>query len=210
MWPLLVCSVALFGLLLDRVCAFSLARGPTRALTEELELRLRAGDLEDALSVAASTRGPFARVAMRVLREALGPTQRADAARSEALAIERPPLERNLGWLRAIAALAILFGLLGTITGLNVGFTCVANADATSKAAALAKGISESMNCSAFGLLLATVALAGYFALRYAIDARLNALAAESRTIVNLLVTYRARIRFCGLRPQVEAMGYRR
>jgi len=57
---------------------------------------------------------------------------------------------------------ATLMGLLGTITGLIRSFAAVANADAATKAAELTKGISEAMNCTAFGLLVAVPAVLLY------------------------------------------------
>lgn len=206
---LLLCSVFTVALVLERAVMLVRTRGPSRALTDAIEVRLRAGDLADALSLAMTTRGACARVAARILREALGPPARAEAAREEALANERPPLERNVSWLAALAGLATLSGLFGTVTGLDLGFGTV-SPDATSRAVMLANAMSKAMNCTAGGLLITLVALVGYFALRGAVSARLTALGAESQAIVNMLVTYRARIRWLDRRPPVESFGYRR
>jgi biopolymer transport protein ExbB/TolQ len=68
---------------------------------------------------------------------------------------EVPMIEKRIGLLAVIGNVATLMGLLGTITGLISSFAAVANADAATKAAELTKGISEAMNCTAFGLIVA-------------------------------------------------------
>ena len=57
---------------------------------------------------------------------------------------------------------ATLTGLLGTITGMIHSFAAVAFANPAEKAALLAQGISEAMNCTAYGLIVAIPALLGY------------------------------------------------
>lgn len=74
-----------------------------------------------------------------------------DAASLEVI----PKLERRLSYLSLIANLATLLGLLGTISGLIGAFSAIALADPAQRQAILAKGISEAMNCTAFGLLTA-------------------------------------------------------
>ena len=51
--------------------------------------------------------------------------------------------------------MSTLLGLLGTVIGLISAFTAVAQADPAEKAALLSQSISVSMNCTAFGLMVA-------------------------------------------------------
>jgi hypothetical protein len=73
----------------------------------------------------------------------------------EASLREIPRIEKRTAFLAMLANVAMLAGLLGTIVGLIICFGAVATADPSEKATMLAKGISESMNCTAFGLLTA-------------------------------------------------------
>jgi biopolymer transport protein ExbB/TolQ len=68
---------------------------------------------------------------------------------------EVPRLSRRLGYLATFANVATLAGLLGTIYGLQQSFASLAVADAAEKAALLAAGISQAMNTTAFGLIVA-------------------------------------------------------
>jgi biopolymer transport protein ExbB/TolQ len=61
-----------------------------------------------------------------------------------------------------LANIATLLGLLGTISGLISSFAAAAKIDPSQKAELLAKGISEAMNCTAYGLIVAIFALIMY------------------------------------------------
>jgi biopolymer transport protein ExbB/TolQ len=66
-----------------------------------------------------------------------------------------PTLEKRTGYLSMLANISTLIGLLGTISGLITSFAGAAKADPNQKATLLASGISEAMNCTAFGLCIA-------------------------------------------------------
>ncbi|OFZ21515.1 MAG: hypothetical protein A2X94_08995 [Bdellovibrionales bacterium GWB1_55_8] len=66
-----------------------------------------------------------------------------------------PKLERRLSYLALIANIAVLLGLLGTVTGLIKSFAAIALADPAQRQAILSAGISEAMNATAFGLVTA-------------------------------------------------------
>ena len=66
-----------------------------------------------------------------------------------------PHLEKRTHYLATFANLATLLGLLGTVSGLIHAFTAVATANPAEKANLLAASISEAMNCTAFGLMVA-------------------------------------------------------
>jgi len=66
-----------------------------------------------------------------------------------------PHLEKRTHYLATFANLATLLGLLGTVNGLIHAFTAVATANPAEKANLLAASISEAMNCTAFGLMIA-------------------------------------------------------
>ncbi|MFP4014424.1 MAG: MotA/TolQ/ExbB proton channel family protein [Chitinispirillaceae bacterium] len=68
----------------------------------------------------------------------------------------------RLNYLTLFANIATLLGLLGTITGLQLSFSSLANVEATKKAAMLANGISQAMITTAFGLIVAVPCMAAY------------------------------------------------
>ena len=70
-----------------------------------------------------------------------------------------PPLSRRLPYLNMLANVSTLLGLLGTIFGLITAFSAVDAADPSQRSAFLARGISEALNTTAFGLIVAVPTL---------------------------------------------------
>ncbi len=58
---------------------------------------------------------------------------------------------------------AVVFGFLGAVLGMMVTYGGVAGVDPSMKATLLARGISESMNCTAFGLAVVPAWLLPFF-----------------------------------------------
>jgi biopolymer transport protein ExbB/TolQ len=75
---------------------------------------------------------------------------------------EIPKIERRVGLLAMLSNVATLVGLLGTVTGMIGAFATVANVSPSEKATLLANAISEAMNCTAFGLVVAIPLLAAF------------------------------------------------
>jgi biopolymer transport protein ExbB/TolQ len=84
------------------------------------------------------------------------------ARMDEALSNEIHNIDRNTGFLGMFGNVATLLGLLGTITGMIHSFAAVASANPADRATMLSRGISEAMNCTAFGLIVAIPALVAF------------------------------------------------
>lgn len=76
-------------------------------------------------------------------------------AMGEGLLEAMPRLEVRTGYLAMLANVATLLGLLGTIIGLIMAFTAVADADPAEKSRLLSQSISVAMYTTAFGLIAA-------------------------------------------------------
>jgi len=116
----------------------------------------------EALTVCEETPGPVAAVVKAALLHA---DDDADTMRfhvQEAAIVELPALERRLGSIAAVAQVAPLVGLLGTVLGFITTFVAFERDYAT--ASVLAKGMWQSLLCTAGGLMLAIPAhLAHHF-----------------------------------------------
>lgn len=80
----------------------------------------------------------------------------------EASIYQVPRFTKRLNYLSLFANIATLLGLLGTISGLQLSFSSLVSVEASKKAAMLAKGISEFMTCTAFGLIVAVFCMVFY------------------------------------------------
>ncbi len=87
------------------------------------------------------------------------PVEDVEGAMDEASLKVVPQIQSGLSFIATFANLATLLGLLGTITGLIRSFGSLSAADPAQKQQLLAKGISEAMNCTAFGLIVAVAAI---------------------------------------------------
>ena len=82
------------------------------------------------------------------------PNEEIQNAVDETALRELPKVQHRTHYLALLANVSTLLGLLGTVTGLIGAFGALSAADPSQKATLLARGIAESMNCTAFGLLV--------------------------------------------------------
>lgn len=80
----------------------------------------------------------------------------------EAMMDVRSLIMTRISWLWAIANIATLTGLVGTVSGLISAFLAISSVAADQRAAALSKGISEAMNNTLFGLSIAVLCIIGH------------------------------------------------
>ena len=163
MYIILVTSIFMFGVIIERVVVLYFQsnvdkEGFTRVLTKYILV----GDLKNALKLCSISKFPLAKVLQAGLMKAKESDGAVQAAMDEAALRELPRIEKRIGFLAVIGNVAVLMGLLGTIFGLIRSFGAVAEADAASKATELAKGISEAMYNTAFGLAVAITASLAY------------------------------------------------
>ena len=71
-------------------------------------------------------------------------------------------IEKRISHLSLIGNVATLLGLLGTIIGLMTAFEGLATADPSKRSEILSNGIAEAMNCTAFGLFTAILAMVAH------------------------------------------------
>ena len=77
----------------------------------------------------------------------------------EALLIETSALDKRTSFLVMLGNVGTLTGLLGTIVGMIKAFAAVTYANPAEKATLLSSGVSEAMNTTAYGLIMAIPAL---------------------------------------------------
>ena len=105
-----------------------------------------------------------------------------------------PQLEKRTHYLATFANLATLLGLLGTVSGLIHAFGAVATVNPADKANLLSASISEAMNCTAFGLIVAIIGLIGYAVLNGKTQALEDDINEASVQVLNLVVTNRQKV----------------
>jgi biopolymer transport protein ExbB/TolQ len=118
-------------------------------------MMLQAGRVAEAGAMAASQDIPLAKIISAVLQNKAKGQAAIEKAVDEVYLTEAPRINRYLNLLPAIANIAMLCGLLGTIFGLILAFDAVANLPAAQRPAALANGIAIVMANTWTGLACA-------------------------------------------------------
>jgi len=162
MWPILVLLGITVYITFDRWMVVSKAKVDVDKLMSLLKSQIVSGNIQGAISTCQSSNAPVTRIIAAGLRRAGGSEHDVQQAMDEEALRELPKIEKRTGYLAMLGDLATLAGLLGTITGLIKSFAGVAGVDPSMKATMLSKGISEAMNCTAFGLGTGILGLGTY------------------------------------------------
>lgn len=164
-----------------------------------LEKCILSGDLSRAIKVCSASQAPLGRIVKAGLIKANRSDDEVQSAMDEEALKELPLLEQRSAFLGLFANLAMLCGLFGTVVGLIKSFGGVAGADASSKATILAQGISEAMNCTAFGLVTAIICLICFGLINNWTTHLIEDINAGSVQVLNLVVTNRTKVNMSGL-----------
>ncbi len=194
MYPILVWQVLSLGFIGERAYYLYKSSINKDVFLATMQKCILAGDVGRAIKLCSAANAPLARIVKAGLLKVNRPDAEVQAALDEEALRELPKIERRTPYLALFANLAMLSGLLGTVWGLITAFKGVAGADATSKATILAKGISEAMNCTAFGLMSAILALVGFAVLNGKTQRMLDDINAATVQVLNLIVNNRSKV----------------
>jgi biopolymer transport protein ExbB len=163
MWPIILCSVAAVGILLERLWTLQRKRVLPEELIKKVSQLAEAGQVNAKVIEALEKNSPLGRVMAAAL---------ANRDRGRDIMMERVQdtgrhvvheLERFLNTLGTIASISPLLGLLGTVTGIIRAFNAVM-LGGMGDPRLLAGGISEALITTAGGL---AVAIPSFIAYRY-------------------------------------------
>ena len=163
MWPIILCSVAAVGILLERLWTLQRKRVLPEELIKKVSQLAESGQVNAKVIEALEKNSPLGRVMAAAL---------ANRDRGRDIMMERVQdtgrhvvheLERFLNSLGTIASISPLLGLLGTVTGIIRAFNAVM-LGGMGDPRLLAGGISEALITTAGGL---AVAIPSFIAYRY-------------------------------------------
>ena len=166
---LMLCSVVVLGLLLERSVVLRRRRIIPAGFLERVRRHWYKGDVKAALACCDEERAAIS----RVLRAGLG---RHEAGREEiekalevAGQLELYNLSSYVRGFGLVASLAPMLGFLGTVAGMIGAFNAIAAAG-TSNPSLVANGISAALLSTASGLVIGIPALALYHFFRGRVD----------------------------------------
>jgi biopolymer transport protein ExbB len=129
----------------------------------QIQKLVMANNIDRAIKLCnAADKAALARVIKAGLTRANKSEADISAAIEEAMLEVNPPISKRISTMPAIANIATLLGLIGTIFGMLEAFAAVADAPADQRSTALARGIGIAMNTTGFGLMVAIPLLAAH------------------------------------------------
>jgi len=162
MWPILAIMLVSVFFAIERAIVLTQASFQAGSFMKKLASLINTGDLAGAIQLCSTENRPLTRMIGAGLSAAAHGESWLLRKMDESAYGELPRIEKRTGYLALLGNVATLSGLLGTITGLIKSFAGVAGEEAADKATLLAAGISEAMNCTAFGLLTGITALLAF------------------------------------------------
>lgn len=160
MYVILVVAVLCLALAAERLWVIGRAASVnSRKFTNDVLRLAGAGHDAQAIELCRQVKGPVAGVALAILQRGAHDEPSLQSAADGAAIVALPPLSRRLPFLNMLANSATLLGLLGTIFGLTTAFSAVGAADPAMRSTFLAAGISQALNTTALGLIVAVPTL---------------------------------------------------
>jgi biopolymer transport protein ExbB len=162
MWPLLVCSIVALTVIILRTLALREKNVLPLTIEGEMERLTPGGNPERLYRIVhhdSSSLARIVRVALAHLRWPRGENVEAVQTRAR---YEMVRLEKGLVVLEVIIGIAPLIGLIGTVSGLVHVFASLGISAGAADAKQIARGISEALNCTVFGLGIAVPSLVAF------------------------------------------------
>jgi biopolymer transport protein ExbB len=189
MWPILLCSIFAFALVLEKFLYLRRINIDTRRFLSSILERMKHHETKEALQICESTKSPIANILKAGILKYDRTRAQIKEAIEDASLYEIPRLEKNLSTLATLAHISPLLGLLGTVTGMVRCFQII-QAKATSfhpiSPGDLAGGIWEALLTTVAGLV---VAIPTFVAYNYLVN-RVNNLILEMEKGATELVNF--------------------
>ncbi len=188
MYPLVLCSLIALGVIIAKAWTLWQAHHGTTRVLQEVEQKAIAGNIDEAMAIAAETPGPAAAILLVGLRRirhkrlVQGEIEKAVATTG---AIELGFLERGLVILATIANVAPLMGFLGTVAGMILAFGAIERAGDVDPSL-VAGGIKVALLTTAAGLIIAIPVNIAYNFFVTRIDQLIMDMEHGAQEIVNL------------------------
>jgi len=191
MYVNLLWSVVTIAIVVDRIIALFVRNSLNATeFMNHIQKTVRAGNIDRAIKYCnAAPNAALPNVIKAALVRINKGEEAITAAIEEAMVENIGRITKRIQSLWALANIATLCGLLGTISGLISGFRSIGDPrfPAEKRAEALAKGIAEAMNNTAFGLSIAVVCIMAHMMLSGTAKRILEDLEKGSMRLENLL-----------------------
>lgn len=186
MIPIFVLSVLAIYLFVERYLYIKKSSRLDKNFLADIKERLIKGDINEALAYCRRSNFPVARMIERGLIRVGSSIRDIESAIEYAARVEVSRMEKNVNVLSAIAAIAPMFGFLGTVIGMMVTFYSIAQSDDIS-ISVIADGIYVKMVSSAAGLIVGVMAYILYTTINSMIDRAISTMEETAMEFLDIL-----------------------
>lgn len=159
---IVLCSVGAVAISIERYITLRRIRINARSFILQIQNLLMRKKIDEAIRTCKQTPGPIAALSKVTLEKYDRPYEEIKEALESAGKTEIFNLEKYLGALGTIAAVAPMIGFLGTVTGMIKAFMKIESLGGNVGPGVLAGGIWEALVTTAAGLMVGIVALIFY------------------------------------------------
>ena len=191
MYVILATSIIGIGIIIERfIFLFFKYNINASAFMAQIQKLVMANNIDRAIKLCnAAPSAALAKVIKAGLTRANKGELEIQNAIEEATLEVMPGLLKRVSTLQAIANIATLLGLLGTIIGMIKAFDDLATVSADKRQEALGKSISLAMNTTAFGLIVAVPCIGAYIFLANTSKKIVDEIDQYSIKLENLLIS---------------------
>src|SRR5215510_10688120 len=122
MYPILFWQILAIGIIVERAIYLYKSSINREVFLATMQKCILAGDIGRAIKLCSAANAPLARIVKAGLMKVNRPDAEVQSAMDEAALVELPKIEHRTPLLALFANLAMLSGLLGTVTGLIAAF----------------------------------------------------------------------------------------
>lgn len=185
MIPLMLCSIVLVYVFVERLSAIRKASVVDASFMSRIREQIMSGNLNAAKSLAKNYNSPVARMIDKGISRIGKPMDHIEKSMESAGKLEVYQMEKNLSILSTIAGIAPMFGFLGTIAGMIILFFNIQHQGFSLEN--IAGGIYTKMVTSAVGLIIGLLAYVAYNYLNAQINKNVNRMEAAAVEFIDIL-----------------------
>ena len=175
---------------IERIISLTLAGGNTDKLMNDINGKLKGGDIDGAKALCMKSSTPMASIAFQGLNRS---GESVDVIEKTVVAygsVEMGKLEKGLSWIGLMIALAPMLGFMGTVIGMIQAFEDIQRMGDL-KIDVVAGGIKVALLTTVFGLIAAIILQIFYNYIVARIDSLVNDMEEKSITLVDMMLEHK-------------------
>ncbi len=185
MIPLLLCSILLVYVFIERLMVIRKASQVDAMFMSRIREQVTSGNLQGAKSLTRGMDNPVAKMVERGLNRIGKPIDHIEKSMESVGKLEVYKMEKNISILSTLAGIAPMFGFLGTIAGMIILFFNVQHQGFSLEA--IAGGIYTKMVTSAVGLIIGLLAYVAHNYLNAQVNKNVHKMEAASVEFLDIL-----------------------